>query len=60
MSEFEKARIKGTNITGTIVDIYMLKGEKIFILESDKENTPNGYGPENRLVDCLEKELEKL
>lgn len=35
--EFEHVRIKGTSITGDIVDITQYRSEKIYLVESDRE-----------------------
>lgn len=60
LEEFIDVRIKSTGITGTIVDISAIKGETKIIVECDEQNVPNGYGPENRLIDCTADELEKV
>jgi hypothetical protein len=62
IEEFDRVRIKGTSITGIVVDMHDLNGVNIFIVESDKKGVPGGYGDENgwKLFDCEESELERV
>ena len=41
---FAHVRIKETGITGIVVDIHTIEGTEWFIVESDEEGTPGGFG----------------
>lgn len=62
INEFDQARIKNTGITGTVVDIRTIKGEKIYTIEADKKGTPGGFGDDNgwKLYDCTATEIEEV
>lgn len=59
---FAHVRIKETGITGIVVDIHTIEGTEWFIVESDEEGTPGGYGDDDswKLYDCVESELEVI
>ena len=54
IEEFDRVRIKGSGITGTVVDISEVKGRRIFVVESDEKGVPGGYGSDDswKLFDC--------
>ena len=62
IEEFDRVRIKGSGVTGTVVDISEVKGRRIFVVESDEKGVPGGYGSDDswKLFDCAEDELEKI
>ena len=59
---FAHVRIKETGITGIVVDIHTIEGTEWFIVESDEEGTPGGFGDDDswKLYDCVESELEVI
>ena len=59
---FAHVRIKETGITGTAIDIRTVDGTEWFIVESDEEGTPGGFGEDDswKLYDCVESELEVI
>lgn len=57
---FDKVKIKYNSIVGTIVDISGDDNDKKYVVESDTENTPGGYGGRWKLYDCTENEIEKI
>lgn len=61
VNEYDHVRIKSTGITGIVVDISTVKGQKIFVVESDEKNVLGGYGSENswKLFDCTADNIEK-
>lgn len=62
ISEFEKVKIKATGIVGTVVDIHTVRGQTVYIIESDEKGVPGGYGDADswNLFDCTEDEIEKV
>lgn len=57
---FDKVKIKYNSIVGTIVDISGDDKDKKYVVESDTENTPGGYGGRWKLYDCKGTEIEKI
>lgn len=60
--DYDKVRIKTTGIIGKVIDIYVTKGETVYIVESTEKGVSGGYGSKSswKLFDCTEDELEKL
>ncbi len=54
----DKVKIKSSGIKGTVVDVSVKDGKPVYIVESDTENTPGGYGDLWKLYDCNDNELE--
>jgi len=52
INEFEQVRIKKSGITGTVVDIRTVEGEKIYTIEADEIGTPGGFGPSRAASHC--------
>lgn len=61
VNEYDRVRIKSTGITGIVVDISTVKGQKIFVVESDEKGVLGGYGSEDswKLFDCFADDIEK-
>lgn len=62
INEFDHVKIKSTGITGVVVDISIVAGKTIFVVESDNKGVPGGYGDDAswKLFDCFENDLEKI
>ena len=62
IEEYDHVKIKSSSITGVVVDISTVKGQTIFVVESDEKGVPGGYGSDDswKLFDCLESEIEKI
>lgn len=62
IEEYDHVKIKSSAITGIVVDISTVKGQTIFVVESDDKGVPGGYGSDDswKLFDCSESEIEKI
>lgn len=62
INEFDHVKIKSTGIAGVVVDISIIAGKTIFVVESDEKGVPGGYGDDTswKLFDCPENDLEKI
>ena len=60
-SEYDRVKIKESEITGTIIDKSTRNGKTWYIVESDKEGpTKGGYGDKWPLFDCTADELQAV
>ena len=61
ISELDRVKIIKTGITGTVVDIFDRKGNRVYAVESDDPFPPEkGYGKKWPIFDCLENDLIRL
>ncbi|MBQ7874915.1 MAG: hypothetical protein IJ306_07155 [Oscillospiraceae bacterium] len=62
LKENDHVKIKKANITGEIIDVSIVEGKYVYIVESDEKGVPGGYGGENswKLFWCNKEELEKI
>lgn len=59
-SLYDKVRIKSNDLIGTIVDISVINGKNIYIIESDTPDIQEGYGGKWKLFDCSLEEIESV
>ena len=59
---FAHVRIQENGLNGRDDDINKKEGTEWFIVESDEEGTPSGFGEDDswKLYDCVESELEVI
>lgn len=57
INEFDKVKIIGSGVTGTVVDICTIDGDTIFIVEDDKLSEDKNGECYFKLHECLENEL---
>lgn len=58
INEFDKVKIIHSGVTGTVVDIFQIKGELIFIIEEDKMTLNKQGEMDFKFYQCKGDELE--
>lgn len=54
----DKVKILSNGVSGTIVDISLVNGKRMYVVESDVPNVAGGYGGIWKLFDCSESDLK--